>query len=57
MVLGSYVDDAFGGAQRSKVAQAFVDFISGAGARLGAVINAKKNGRSCGVPCDIRLIV
>ena len=42
MVLGSYVDDAFGGAQRSKVAQAFVDFISGEGARLGAVINAKK---------------
>ena len=37
------MDDAFGGAQRSKVAQAFVDFIiSRAGARLGAVINAKK---------------
>ena len=42
MVLGSYVDDAFGGAQTSEVAQEFSDYIAAMGARHGAVINAKK---------------
>ena len=42
MVLGSYVDDAFGGALRTKVAQELIDFIGSVGARLGALINAKK---------------
>ena len=41
-MLGSYVDDAFGGASTSEVAHAFSNYIVAMGARLGAVINAKK---------------
>ena len=36
------MDDAFGGARSSEVAQEFSDFIAAMGARHGAVINAKK---------------
>ena len=44
-VLGSYVDDAFGGSQSKKSAQKLIDFVSEMGAHHGAGVNYAK---TCG---------
>ena len=41
-VLGSYVDDAFGGDVSYSTAQALIDYVTAAGKRLGALVNLAK---------------
>ena len=41
-VLGSYVDDAFGGATTRKLAAKLITFITTMGAKLGTIVNAAK---------------
>ena len=41
-VLGSYVDDAFGGAVRRRVASELINYITLAGAQHGAIVNPDK---------------
>ena len=41
-MLGSYVDDAFGGTLHTNTAQNLINFISDMGTRHGAKVNATK---------------